>query len=972
MKRSVMAILMATVIMVSFLGPLLYISMAADPVDWYMTVPGVLNSDYYELYPYEKKNLTIGISKFGEMIDANTKKGLEYDGIDAFAADPYVPEFEWNQGWLINIIYSYAGEYRNVWAFALYSDSYKAPDSIGGDWKWADAPDSTTILGGRKYGGYRFNGTHYIPIGYASTKPLEVIYNGPRRFIAISNNTIGEDATQPLVRVLLTFIFNKVKKYVIVLKDIKLLDTRKFTGKLQVEFSNRGEWDLGKTTAPASRTYFFDNLSTCYHEGWHPFYKMPDNNANYSNYDVAQIISTNPTGYVGFAAFWPSLVSKYIEATMYIDRKIMLSSLETYRAVFEGDGETVAFQIAPPGNPSPIVYPRGMGNWSDNPMVFVDGKIRPENATDPLGYTWNTATDTVTFNQPPADGALIWFVYKQYVHKIDMSVESGTPYVIGEWDFDLSWINATKSTHHFRGVTVYGMVDNHDAIDNVQLDRELRYQLDEVFNPWSLVDAVHKSTSRYVHFEDGPIIAPTDITLDPPPLQTQWDGYCNFSERVILLPNGTLWERGVEYLLTTTGIRVLTTVPADYTLKILWSSLGMHGGITYGIFTDNANNAGVFDTPDNDLGVYLYNNNPLVPIEFYIQTPAVAAGTDGTLRVYAWEVDRQYYISPEIDAVYLNGSLLGILSGYDNTNSTSKFHVPPDLIAGGTAHFIQIFVDCSPTVALPPIIDPFDSTTWPTLRPTANWGVTVWGADLDLLFLKPRYEWITVGNHSRAIDSAGAALVSAALKNKQVEIGLSGLDVQDIAWGPDVPFLLSNMTYRGTGRNPAIGYYDSIGRLALKDDWCTTWPIASSNIIVVGGPPANILAEYFNEFTDAFITKGWPIDAIYALPCWSKNYYLWASPTGTEGHAIISTYKDLNGTVGLIIYGWTGQDTYYACKWFHEEGIIQLQTFPSCVTTIVLEIDYCEHEPVVSVVECLGTISETLVHGNKGGIHPDP
>ncbi|MEM2740472.1 MAG: hypothetical protein QXQ29_06705, partial [Candidatus Bathyarchaeia archaeon] len=52
----------------------------ADSPDWYRTVEGVLASDTYTLYPYAKKNLKIGFSKFGELINAlpDQKVGLEY------------------------------------------------------------------------------------------------------------------------------------------------------------------------------------------------------------------------------------------------------------------------------------------------------------------------------------------------------------------------------------------------------------------------------------------------------------------------------------------------------------------------------------------------------------------------------------------------------------------------------------------------------------------------------------------------------------------------------------------------------------------------------------------------------------------------------------------------------------------------------------------------------------------------------
>ena len=72
------------------------------------------------------------------------------------------------------------------------------------------------------------------------------------------------------------------------------------------------------------------------------------------------------------------------------------------------------------------------------------------------------------------------------------------------------------------------------------------------------------------------------------------------------------------------------------------------------------------------------------------------------------------------------------------------------------------------------------------------------------------------------------------------------------------------------------------------------------------------------------------------------------------------------------IYGYTGEDTYYVSKWFHETVIYRLQTLSEHVTAIILKITYVGADgkpicpPTVSVVEHLGTISE------KVKIHVDP
>ena len=94
---------------------------------------------------------------------------------------------------------------------------------------------------------------------------------------------------------------------------------------------------------------------------------------------------------------------------------------------------------------------------------------------------------------------------------------------------------------------------------------------------------------------------------------------------------------------------------------------------------------------------------------------------------------------------------------------------------------------------------------------------------------------------------------------------------------------------------------------------------------------------------------------------------------------MISVYKDLNGTIGFLIWGYDGQDTYYAAKWFWDipggltapdgtivySGIEYLQHENRGVTDIVLKITYPTANPThptFSIVERLGTISEKAPH----------
>ena len=1079
-KRTLIGLTTTAIMLLSLLASMLYVIPAVsqeegqDPAEWYLTVPGVLDSDYYVLYPYEKNSLTIGISKFGELIDANTKTGLLYDGVDAFASDPYVPEFEWSQGWVINITYAYSGTFRNVWAFALYSDSY-SPDGIGGDWKRAPAADSVTVLGGRKYGGYSADGEE---IGYVETAPLKVLYNSSRLFVALSSTTIYEDTAKnfPLVRVDLTFIFEKVKKYVIVLKDIKRLDFRKFSSYFQVEFSNRGEWDLGTVQSPRSYAHFFDDLLTCYHEGWHPYY--PNN----AYYDVAQIISSDTPGYVGFAAFWPSLISKYVEGTTYMTRKRILTTMETYIAKFSGNGTTTEFAIEFP-DPEPVPYPRGDGVWSDEPMVFVNGKLQAPAGRELPGalvdypYIWDSENDVVIFTRAPPEGEdNIWLVYKRYVHKTDMSVEPAVPYVIAEWDFDLP----NEPDTQFRGVTVYGIVNYHDADDidagdldgngvvEDKLDREVQYQLDEVFNPWSLLDAVEKQTTRWVEFFTGDgdtwefVLSNTPLVSDSSGrmagAQPAWDEYCSFAERILvdgeliypidaLIWDGSEWtwwpsfpytyqifEDGTIVFLKdddedTGTIDFVEWAPSeDSEIKVLYSTwriisvTGAGGLIQLGLCLDDS---GSISSDDWDLiteGVASAIETSL-PHDGSVELTVVQFSDTARVAIPPTVITDANYqtIADTVRGLTQQGGMTAMAAGLNATWQAMK-NSPNFAIA--TKQVINVATDGIPNVPLNTTASTGDAEADVVLvRDTAagegldEIDAEAIGAGADVLWIrdnlvwpqpghiappyipgwveqvpdaeafadavstkfmrlfqaKGRYEWVVVGRDAATVDSAGAALVSAAFKNKGVEIGLAGADMDAVTVANAMPWVMGKF---GEG-NSWADYLDDIGRAALRDDWCHTWPVSSSNMIGVGGPLANLLAYYGNDFTSAFFglsqyaAEEWA-GSIIALSCWSKNTY--ASDEST-GYAVIATYKDLNGTVLFLIWGHWGRDTYYATKWFHEEGIYQLQEAPDCATSLILEIDYTEHEPEVSVVEVLGTISELeegVWHEGKGGIHTDP
>jgi hypothetical protein len=1045
MNRKQLLMMSATITMLTTLIVpmfLMQVTLATDPSDWYMTVNGVLDTDYYTLYPYETdESLKIGFSKFGELINSEDNVGLEYGTVDPFAPaagstpTTQVPKHVWVQGWLVNITYNHRTKgTRNVWATAMHSDSVE----YGKDWIRVDFNnDYSTTYGDEdprdpgymiydsgtygttlEYGGRKTNGT-------AVTEDIEVLYDGPRKFVAIcrtriydhptycSNSTAGDVA---LVEIAITIEFNKVKKEVNLLKDVKSLLAWKEGEKMKIELSNRGEVDLGTdTTGYGSYAHFWtegtstssppDSLvegqSTVYDSSWTLVKSEDPDNTDYegfsaagpypqdmdATYDVAQAINPD-AGYVWLAGFWPSL-----------------------------------------------------NDWS------IDG--------------WDQWWHSLKASDP------------HYIDYRTPTEEPFIPFYIGEWDFML-WHSADSEMRtQFRGVTTYGLTDYHDAGDinmgsnENRLDREVQYQLDEKYKPFDLNDAVHKATKRWVEWKpNGPtsytLTRATPVVVVP---DEEWDQYCEFSERVIRLDTGELLHRrsndpaaggtkDYNIILNPDGTATLTGLPPAK-CKILYSTKEMkgvtNGLIQLGLCLDGSGSITAVNWTIIKNGVADAIINSL-PHDSSVELTVVQFGFDDPLH-------SQIEIAPTIvdsdaTANAIAAAILAMAQGNDNTpmahglNLTWTAMKNSPRFVSSEAQIINLATDGKPNVQLPEGstgdaaddvtlvrdmaylegLDEIDSEaigadpvlTWMrdglvlpqpgTIAPPYEPGwveavpdAAAFAAAMATKFeviipWRGRYEWVIVGRDAYTVDSAGAVLVAAAVKQKNIEIGLAGADMWDTLTAAQMPYTLSKF---GTG-NTMNDYKDEIGRAALKDDWCTYWPVASSNIIGVGGPIANMLAYYANDFTDAIY--GLPVYAgltyygkVTGVPCWNRGwngtwnaYSSFDSPT--LGYAVISTYKDINGTVIFDVWGHWGRDTYYATQWLHGDearcinpGIHQLQVSPDGLTSIILQINYTDPEhPTFSIPELLGTISETewehtytnIYTGleeteTKGGIH-DP
>jgi hypothetical protein len=525
---------------------------AVDPATWYGEANGVLKSGYFLLYPYQTQDLKIGYSKFGEKINPLTTpaRGLQYNGpvtadpatsgADPFA-NPGVAQSQWIEGWWLSVTYQHRTlGWRTLWAYAMFSDFAEWGSPLDGDYAsgrvqggWIRFPrttDPVTAAGMDPHGGRKTNAR-------VVTEGLKELYKGPRRYIALVSHTLydsnvkkdggswaaDEGPGEAVVQFNILIEFNRVKKYVIQKKDVKLLlDDKTMSGdKAWLELRNSGQWDLGTTVHHRSYAHFWTAtsgegaLTTEYGQEYHKpsaetLYGMqwPGLASQWSKYAKAQIISS-VTNYVGWAAFWP------------------------HPSYWSVDGFTAPF----------AKWGRDLsGQW-------------------PVG--WNTPKQ--------------WRVN-------DMAVEPEIPFVGGEWDFIFS---LSQNILQFRGITTYGVTDLNDGKDLHKpgdganaLDKEVMYQNNEVFNPYDLNDAVHIATSRKVQFFSGDgwtrIFDLTETPIDPG--SAIWDMYCSFAERILV--GGALHKRVSAFpgtgQYTLTGRRIefgVAPPPGTNNIKVLYSTL---------------------------------------------------------------------------------------------------------------------------------------------------------------------------------------------------------------------------------------------------------------------------------------------------------------------------------------------------------------------------------------------------------------
>jgi hypothetical protein len=634
----------------------------------------------------------------------------------------------------------------------------------------------------------------------------------------------------------------------------------------------------------------------------------------------------------------------------------------------------------------------------------------------------------------------------------DMTVEPRTPYTFGEWVFDLSYDDEDLPSQQFRCVTVYGVTDLNDGedcdigedYDNI-IDSEVMYQLNEVFNPWDLRQAVGAWSWAdyemiYVDDLDPPDNYPyTDGTTYTDPwgyrdMRDYWPGkwterWVQFEtgddvedefwlEQQIVVPNDGPWPDWDEYCSAREKVLVdgVLQVPGeDEDYELIW---------TWNITETVAE--GPMDIEDGDFFQLMYPRivigSETVNVTIDDVTTTLLAGREYDLdtsngKLYIW-IDMELEADDELEVDYALFFPATYIDFYEESVPEedahikilySTFHIvyKVDKFIYGIDGFMEengvvvfpedsdyLYLRYGPVVWFDFVRYAYDNWITVLVNGTVNtawewspysqmhYGIdSIWVGGMELGYndvievtypiFAGRWEWTTVGAESAAVDSASASMVTEGFRQwKNHDTKLASLDFQDPIFAPEEPYIFRSVSGSGEDRED---YYDdqmaqtveeSAGRVHLKDDWCTTLPISSSNIIVVGGPFANLAAEYFNDFTDVYVPRiGGFQPAFTSSACWNRTSYEAVFEEGEQvtGYAVISTYKDLNGTIGFIVYGWTGQDTYYAC-YALQHGLLEImQWLQPGVTSLLLEFDYTVHpaeDCFFHVVECLGTFTE--------------
>ena len=1073
-KKVLIAMAVTITIFLSMFSAITLTRGVNDSSSFYTVANGNLNTDTYTQYPFEANNVSFGFSQFGELIgiapgaDQSVQGnwvGMSYDGRDPFAPNTTsIPQNQWINGWFLYISYIDPNEGvssqkdRNLWAFALFSDGHIA----GGNWviNLTGTPTSPP------YGGRKTN-------GMVITDPLQVLYNGPREYIAQATNHIYDNdgsSTWPVVDLIITMIFDKVSKQVILYKDVKTtIDKLNLWGELDVQLSDREEYDLGPANQYASYAHFYDeNGTTSYTPSWSIAQNLT---TDYIDHQLGSSnTSVNPDGSMVYTLRPPSGLPVAVDyMKVYINGVFQDPSIQpTPYTVTYGTPTTVT--LTSPPKTTDLLEFRYKFVQKSSQSRLTDGYAVDGTTSAPI--TWYNQYDYAQVISsdnlfvawaafwPPTsshtvDGILNFLSPLYNTHTDILSTApKRSPLIIGQWDIMMD----PATFPMFRAVEVKGICNYHNALDPQEsgnssattLDVEAKYQLASVFTPYDLNSAITKNLNTWVDYYT---VTATDLLSStllvqlsqfPVHYVATWETYNSQSERVFI--NGAL-QYPLRNIAGYAPAYELYVDP-DGTGYVEFWTLGLYKGDVIKVIyaTDVWNTTYSFSltpktaqgAPNTTVSSFNFGEggsyamgwsgedtldvNHTIDVESFIGTFSNGTNIPGnTTWTYngglIWEANDFTVFKEDTTSLEIGNTNATTIvepandtgmNNYNLTMSLASFRIKWTITGPNNpeaTYFTQLldvqishwdfYVNYTVTVkyvALTGGAYYFNVTG--AIAFTPRWTSTL----LYQEKIPGRYEWGIVGSKAASVDSAGLSMITAALKDKEVEYGIAGSDVNATDPTLQMPSIFSKMS---TGAStPWSPYYYSTTdlRTALADDWDPLgvpggWQIAGANLVGSGGPLANMLSYYGNDFTTAFygISQFTPYGpwngAIVALSCWNRTDLKAYYTSAKYGYAVISTFEDLNGTTGLLVYGVWGRDTYYAASWFYQDLIQEFQSFPCGATSIILKITYNTttlKPKAFNVVEVLGTISETGITSSglpyiwnattplKGGIHPDP
>jgi hypothetical protein len=521
------------------------------------------------LYPFYHGLVTIGISKFGETVNPYTHVGFQYMDASGKPYDPIVNSAvdinEVIAGWKLVVTYNRAGVFRTVWAYAKFSDFYAAGSPADGIYAgaacnkvaggWILCPYATNMTDSPAldmHGGRKTN-------GYVVTQPLTVIYSGPRRWVAVSENVLYDSTTvaNPVAAFSITFDFNKDKKELTMIKDVKILLGPKEALPITAANCTKHETNTGGVvySSPFTAALSQQPGMACFEL---------DNNEQ---------IDQGPPVW-GTAHFYTINTTAGGAINNDIDQGQLTTKIlneANGAAAYHWDNGTTSTDLTWPG-----AYLRPNNLTAVAQMIDIAGTHVVAKAFWPHPDWWTV----------DAYGTDKMFSKLDGIQTDNLAASPSVVGVAAQWNFILDG----SARAQWRSVETLAVTDNHDANNaNGIIDRELIFLNNEVFNPFDLVKALDPVYSRQVTYYTalGTVGGGEKVAL-PGIINSTWDAYASFAERVINENTGALLVRDTDYALITGATGNITfTAGAKWTLtkgteyKILWSTAPADGKGTY-------------------------------------------------------------------------------------------------------------------------------------------------------------------------------------------------------------------------------------------------------------------------------------------------------------------------------------------------------------------------------------------------------